>query len=85
MQEKFKNEICKADTQKYGVLLCEEEQQGCDIHTCKVQGSAPLLITLTVLHFSLLACYLLMPYSSDGQTFLGAGQKKKLAGHNDLL
>jgi len=30
-----------------------------------------------------------MVYTSDGQTFLGAGQKKKkekiLAGHNDLL
>jgi len=27
----------------------------------------------------------LMAITSDGQTFLGAGQKKNLAGHNDLL
>ena len=41
-----------------------KKNEYCDIHTCKVQRYSALLLTLTILHFSLLACYLLTPYST---------------------
>ena len=67
------------------VLLAGTAPRRLTSSTCQGSSDASPSLHLTA---SLTASYATIIYSSDGQTFLGAGQKKKkkiLAGRNDLL